>query len=109
MFLTMKAIKRLPLNVKTLLKYLGLLIDENLSWKTHIHSVTNKISKTIRLIARLRHIYCSHLHPPKYLSVTNYTLSNLLTLFKGGNACKTFLDQILVLQKRTLRLICMYC
>ena len=44
------------LECKNFIKYLGLLIDENLSWKTHIHSVANKISETIGLIARLRHI-----------------------------------------------------
>ena len=30
---------------KNFIPYLGLSIDENLSWKTHIHSVANKISK----------------------------------------------------------------
>ena len=42
------------------------------------------------------------MHPPKYLSVTNY-LTYCLIIW--GNACKTFLDQILVLQKRPLHLI----
>ena len=55
MFLTIKALKRLLLNVKTSVKYLGLLIYENLSWKSHIDSAANKIRKTIGLIARLRH------------------------------------------------------
>ena len=45
------------------------------------------------------------MHPPKYLSVTNYTLSNLRSFKAWDNACKTFLDQILALQKRALRLI----
>ena len=44
------------------------------------------------------------MHPPKYLAVTNYTLSNLRS-YLLGNACKTFLDKILVLQKHALRLI----
>ena len=65
----------------------------------------NKISKTIKLIARLRHIF-SHLYPPKYLSDTNPIVSYLTYgLISWGNECKTFLDQILVLQKRALRLI----
>ena len=45
------------------------------------------------------------MHPPKYLSVTNYTLSNLRSFKAWDNACKTFLGQILALQKRALRLI----
>ena len=55
MFLAIKALKRLLLNVKTSVKYLGLLIYENLSWKSHIDSAANKIRKTIGLIAKLRH------------------------------------------------------
>ena len=96
MFLTMKAIKRLPLNAKTF-------FDENLSWKTHIHSVANKISKTIGLIARLRHIVptCTLLNIYQSL-ITPYLTYGLIS---WGNACKTLLDQILVLQKRALRLI----
>ena len=49
--------KKVTLELKNSIKYLGLLIDENLSWKTHIHSVANKISKAIGLIARLRIIF----------------------------------------------------
>ena len=95
--------KKVSLERKNFIKYLGLLIEENLSWKTHINSAATKISKTIGLIARLRHI------------VPTYTLLNIYQslivpyitygLISWGNACKTFLDQILVLQKRALRLI----
>ena len=36
-------------------KYLGILIDKNLSWKYHIDYVASKSSRTIGIIARLRH------------------------------------------------------
>ena len=63
-----------------------------------------KISKTIGLIARLRHIVptCTLLNFYQSL-ITPYLTYGLISC---GNACKTFLDQILVLQKRPLRLIC---
>ena len=32
---------------KNCIKYLGLLVDENLSWKNHIHTLTTKISKKL--------------------------------------------------------------
>ena len=35
--------KKVTLKRKNFTKYLGLLIDETPSWKTHIHSVANKI------------------------------------------------------------------
>ena len=95
--------KKVTLERKNFIKYLGLLIDENLSWKTHIHSIANKISKTIGLIGRLRHIVpiCTLLNIYQSL-ITPYLTYGLIS---WGNACKTFLDQILVLQKRALRLI----
>ena len=36
-------------------KYLRILIDKNFSWIEHIHLVPLKISKTMEIIARLRH------------------------------------------------------
>ena len=45
----------LPLEQKSYVKYLGLLIDSNLSWKNHIGHITSKISKTVGIIARLRY------------------------------------------------------
>ena len=39
----------------TYIKYLGILTDSNLTWKYHISYITSKISKTIGVIARLRH------------------------------------------------------
>ena len=47
--------RNVNLERKDCIKYLGVLIDENLSWKNHINSVTTKISKTVGLIAKLRH------------------------------------------------------
>ena len=99
----MEAVKKVTLERKNFIKYLGLFGDENLSWKTHIHSVANKISKTIGLIARLRHIAptCTFLNIYQSLITPYLTYGRI----SWGNACKTFLDQILVPPKRTLRLI----
>ena len=35
-------------------KFLGVEIDENLSWKNHLRDVTNKVAKNIGIINRLR-------------------------------------------------------
>ena len=44
--------KNITLEHKNCIKYLGLLIDENLSSKNHIYTLTTKISKTVGLIAK---------------------------------------------------------
>ena len=50
-----------PLDCKDYVKYLGILIDSNLSWKIYIEYITLKISKTVGLIAKLRHFLPLHI------------------------------------------------
>ena len=48
--------KLVSLERKTYVKYLGVLLDDNLSWKAHIDYISTQISKGIGIIARLRHL-----------------------------------------------------
>ena len=84
-------------------KYLGILLDSNLSWKFHIEYVALKLSKIIGVIARLRHFVplCTLLNI--YLSLIFPYLSYGLAAW--GQAAKTHLQKLLVLQKRVLRLM----
>ena len=50
----------IPLVCKNYVKYLGILIDSNLSWKIHIEYIAVKISKIVGLIAKLRHFVPLH-------------------------------------------------
>lgn len=88
------------LNKRTVLNFLG---DENLSWKNHIHALTTKISKTVGLIAKLRHIVPNR----TLLDIYKTLIAPYITygLTSWGNASKTLLNKVLVLQKRALRLI----
>ena len=88
---------------KSYIKYLGVLINENLSWKNHLDCVITKISKTIGMIAKLRHFV------PSFV-LTNIYKSLILPYFTyrlvaWGNASKNYLNKIVVLQKPVLRLI----
>ena len=90
----------MKLKCKNYTKYLGVLIDENLSWKNHKDFV---ISNTIGMIAKLRHfIRWSVLIYIYKLIIVPYLTYGLNT---WGNAFKTYLDKIIVLQKRALSLI----
>ena len=44
--------KSISLECKDYVKYLGLLIDNNLNWKHHIAYTASKISKTVGIIVR---------------------------------------------------------
>ena len=48
------------LEMKNYVKYLGILIDKNLLWKIHIDNVATKLSKTVGLITKLRHLVPQH-------------------------------------------------
>ena len=91
------------LECKDYVKFLGVLIDKNLTWRPRIDHIALKISKIIGIIAKLRHyvplntlleIYCSLIFP--------YTLYGILA---WGQASQCEFKKILTLQKRALRLI----
>ena len=47
--------------VKGLVKYLGIMIDSELSWKHHNDFVCDKISRSVGIIAKMRHCIPWHL------------------------------------------------
>ena len=47
----------LPLSATDHVKYLGVLLDSNLSWKFHINNVALKVSRTVSVVARLRRFF----------------------------------------------------
>ena len=85
------------------MKYLGIFIDQNLTWKHHIDHVAFKISRYVGLLSKLRH------HVPTHTLITIYRslISPHLTygLLAWGQACKSHLEKLLKLQKRALRFI----
>ena len=84
-------------------KYLGILIDKDLSWKYHIDYVASKISRTIGIMARLKHFISLSTLLNIYLSlVAQYLTYGIIAL---GQAAKLNLRKILILQKRALRLM----
>ena len=84
-------------------KYLGVLLDSNLSWKFRIDNVASKVSRTVSVVARLR------LFVPR-TTLLNIRQSLILPYLTYGLAAwappaKTHFQKILVLRKRVLRLM----
>ena len=48
--------KLTEIECKEFIKYLGVIIDSSLTWKYHIDNIASKISKSIGIITRLRHL-----------------------------------------------------
>ena len=91
------------LECKDHVKYLGVSLDSHLSWKYHIDNVALKISRIVGVIARLRHLVPF----TTLLSIYRSLILPYLTygLAAWGQAAKSHLQKILVLQKRVLRLM----
>ena len=87
---------------KNYIKYLGVLMDSNLTWKYHIGYIASSLSKQIGIIARLHHFV-----PVSTLSIYKSLMLPYLTygIVAWGHAGKCNIEQILKLQKRALCLI----
>ena len=83
-------------------KFLGVYIDHDISWKTHICYVRKKISQNIGVIGKLRHIL------PKYILITLYNTLVLPFLsycnVVWANTYPSKLESLFLLQKRFVRI-----
>ena len=79
------------------------MIDSDLSWKKHIDFIWHKISKSIGIIAKLRHYIPRQL----LLSIYHTLITPYLTygISAWGYCAKTHVNRLLILQKRAWRLI----
>ena len=84
-------------------KFLGVLIDENLTWKCHIDCVSKTLSRNIGIMNKLKYfipgrilysLYCTFILP-----YVNYGI------LIWGNTCKVYLDKLIKLQKWPIRTI----
>jgi hypothetical protein len=91
------------IDIVTHTKFLGLILDNCLSWKHHLIHLSNKLSKSIGILARarkflnkdtLKQLYFSFLYP--YLTYCNII---------WGNAPNSALWPIFRAQKRAMRII----
>ena len=84
-------------------KFLGVIIDSQLTWKYHISYISGKIAKGIGIIIKARKLldrdtlitlYYSFIYP--YLQYCNHV---------WGNTCVTYLRKLHILQKRIVRVL----
>ena len=88
---------------KERVRYLAVLIDSILSWKHYITHISTKISKSLGILARIRHFVPSNTVLNMYRSLIQPYLSYAIAVW--GQAARTKSEKNLVLQKRALRLI----
>ena len=80
--------------------FLGITLNETLSWKPHIEKISIKISKVIGVMSRCK----KHIHSSVLLKIYN---SLILSRINYGITCWGFENKrIFKLQKKALRVIC---
>jgi hypothetical protein len=84
-------------------KFLGVMIDGKLNWSKHINHVSLKISKSLGIIGRLRNALPLHVLLTLYYTLIFPYLSYCNIIW--GYASATLLRQLIVLQKRAVRII----
>ena len=91
------------LECKEYVKYLGVLIDNHLSWKYHVDYIAVKISKIVGVISRVRHFapFCT-LRSIYQSLILPYLTYGLTAWSQAANA---HLNKLLLLQKRAIRVM----
>jgi len=84
-------------------KFLGIIIDEHLTWKSHIDCIAKKLLRTSGILCKVRHYLDKH-----HLLTLYYTLAYPYLYYCNiiwANNYKTRLMKLFVLQKKIIRLI----
>ena len=84
------------------IKFLGVLIDCRLSWKTHITAVSNKVRNSISQLWNMRKVIPKNLQINVYNAIINSQLSYAIAVW-GAFKTHDSLKPLFVLQKRALR------
>jgi hypothetical protein len=84
-------------------KLLGVLLDENLSFKAHIDMLCSKISKSLFCINRVKNFIDESSLRKLYFSMVHSHLSYAINVY--GCATSTALEKLRVMQKKAIRVI----
>ena len=85
------------------IKYLGLLMDDRLTWKFHINELCKKLNRSVGMLFKLRHLCPSSILRSLYFSIFNSHLVYGLPVW--GNTDKIYTEKINLLQKKAIRAI----
>ena len=89
---------------KTEIKFLGVIVDNQLNWHAHVNYISNKISKSVAILRILRGFFPKHILKTLYLTLI-YPYFNYCNII-WGTAYTSTLRPLTILQKKSVRLIC---
>ena len=93
------SMNNMPIDIVPHFNYLGIILDENLSWKVHVAMVTGKLSKINGILNRLKYIY------PAQVLLTIYKSLFVPHINYGSLVWGQNCDSVCKLQKKVIRTI----
>ena len=93
-----KALKR-----ENCIKYLGIFIDSNLSWKTQVGHISKKIKRSIGVLSKIRYYVNARALLQLYYALIHPFL--IYGILSWANTYPSTYQPLLILQKKALRLI----
>ena len=96
-------LNRKAIEQKTYVKYLGMLVDEHLTWEEHITAISKKISRSIGIVTLLRPCMETKLLVNLYYSLVYSHM--IYGIHVWGTACQSEMEKIKVLQNKAVRVI----
>ena len=90
-----------PVKMTKYVKFLGILVDEHLSWKYHICELRKKLARTTGIFFKIRH----WIPLPTLVCLYNSLFSSFLNygIIVWGLTFETYLTPLFLLQKKILR------
>ena len=96
-------INNVKIDIKERTKFLGVIIDKHLSFQSHIKYIKGKVARGFGILYECR---------PYFNSETMRTLYNCFIypyftycIEEWGNACQSYWKPLIILQKRTIRMV----
>ena len=84
-------------------KFLGLLLDENLSWKHHLSELSKKLARTCGIFFTARHLLSKNVLVSLYYSLFASFLQYGIVVW--GLTYDTYIKPIFILQKKVIQAI----
>ena len=96
-------INDIPLEEKSHIKYLGIMLDTNLNWKSHVHYISKKVKRSIGILSKIRyHVNLDVLTNLYYALIYPFLVYGIVI---WGNTYPTNIQPLFILQKRFVRII----
>ena len=96
-------IDNIPIKKTPTAKFLGVVIDEKLSWEPHINTLRRKLNYASATLCRIRDSIPEKLHKDLYHTLFESHMSYCISVW--GEASSTLIHEIFIAQKHCLRVL----